>query len=283
MNRPLRSFAAVVLALLCSGPLAREACADFLLGVTYYDNQLIKIDTTTGVGSLVGNLSTNVGAFGLSQYNGNLYTFDSTLDRVAQINSTTGATMADINVGIGPVLGQGGMAIRSDGIGFLTSALDPSTFNPVNDVFSFNLATGKSTLLSTSPTGPTLAGLAFLGNTLYGLGKLDGMLYTVNQSTGLATAVGSLGYLPGNPFESLSAGPGGTLYATLDDRLFSINTATGLATPIDPNPANDSGFSSISGLVSPAAVPEPSSIVLVAVGLGSALIVPHRWRGRRVR
>ena len=281
MKLPLKLIASAVLAVLFSGTLAGEAHAGYLLGVTYYDNQLIQVDPTTGIGTLVGNLSSNVSAFGLAQRSGSLYTYDSTLGEVAQIDPRSGSTIEDINVGIGAVLGQGGLAFRGDGIGFLTTALDPKTTNPANDLYSFDITTGKSTLISTHPSGPTLAGLAFVGNTLYGLGKLDNTLYTIDQATGVATIVGSLGYSAGSPFESLSSGPGGALFATLDDFLFSINPTTGAATPLDPTFQNDTGFSSISGLSYAATVPEPSSFVLVAIGLVSGLVARNRRRAGR--
>ena len=171
------------------------------------------------------------------------------------------------------------MAFRSDGIGFLTTALNPSTFGPANDLYSFNITTGTSSLIASNPDGPTLAGLAFIGNTLYGLGKLDDTLYTVNQATGTTTAVGFLGVGNGSPFESLSSGPAGTLFATLDDRLYRINASTGLATPIDPDPWKRHWFQQyFEGLTYVATVPGPSSVILVTVGLASGLVVRTRRR-----
>ncbi len=272
MIRPLRFslIATFALACLASTPLR----ADYLAGVTYYGNQLIRIDATTGVGSLVGDLSTSMSAFGLAQRGGNLYTFDSNTDLIRQINPMTGTTVTSINVGLGPVLGQGGLAFGSDGIGYLSSALNPTSFAPENDLYRFDITTGKSSLVGFS--GTALAGLAFLNNTLYGIGKTNDTLYTVNTTTGATTTVGFLGAMAGSPFQSLSASPNGQLYGTFDDRLFSINAITGAATAVDPNPANDSGFSSISGLtyvVTPAAVPEPASMILLGVGLSAALLV----------
>ena len=250
-----------------------------MLGITYYDNQLIDINPTTGVGTLVGNLSSNLSAFGLAQTGGNLYAFDSTLDQVAQIDPSTGLTIKDINVGIGPVLGQGGLAFSSSGIGYLSTALDPSSYNPVNYLYSFNLATGTSTLLNpTTPSGATLAALAFVGDTLYGLGKLDDSLYTVNTTTGATSFVGYLGVGAGSPIESLAAGPGGVLFATLDDQLYTINPSSGAATAVDPNPSDYTGFNSISGLTYVATVPEPSTILLVGVGLAACLVAHRRRR-----
>src|SRR5438132_362293 len=97
-------FAAALAAL---SPAPTRAAS--VLGVTFLNNQLISIDTTTGNGTLVGPLGAPAAPFGLATAGNQLYTYDSIASRVRQIDPTTGATLAAINVGIGPVLGQGGL------------------------------------------------------------------------------------------------------------------------------------------------------------------------------
>jgi hypothetical protein len=210
--------------------------------------------------------------YGLADVGSKLYTFDSTLDVIRQLNTTTAATQATYSIGLSPgaLLGQGGLAFQSSTVGFLTSALDPSTFNTVNDLYSFNIATGKSTLIA--HTSDTLEALAFNAyGVLYGLGKDDGNLYTINTTTGAMSLVGNVGVSVFGDTGGLSFSSNGTLYATINDALYTISTVNGSATAVDPaNPSVGIGYSTISGLAfGPATVPEPSSIILSGLAFSS--------------
>ncbi len=256
--------------ILLIGPTTARSFGEMAYGVTLIGNQLIGVDTNTGLGALVGPLTGNVAPFGLSGFNNQLYTFDSTADVIRQINTATGATQATYNIGMGPVLGQGGLAFQSSTVGYITSALDPATFNYSNNLYQFNLSTGTSTLIT--HTADTLSAIAFSSNgTLYGLGQLDGNLYTINTANGAMTTIGNVGLSIGSTVNSLAFSSGGTLYATIDDALYSLNTSTGAATAIG-DPAMGTGFASVSGLaftngILPSAVPEPSSLVMLALGV----------------
>ena len=266
-----KTLAAGFVALL-AGLTPASSRADFAYGVTFFGNQLISVDTTTGNGSLVGNLDTTMSPFGLSSVGGKLYTFDSTTDRITQINTSTAATQATYGIGLqaGALLGQGGLAFQSANVGFLTSALSPTDFSTVNDLFSFNIATGTSTLIA--HTADTLEALAFSSaGTLYGLGKNDGDLYTIDTTTGAMSLLGNVGVAIGSPTGGLSFSPTGVLYATLDDNLYTLNTTNGQATAVGSTPPTYVGYDTISGLAfMPASVPEPSSLLLSGMALAAA-------------
>lgn len=254
------------------------ARAEALYGLTFFDNQLISVDSNTGTGSLIGSLGATVSGYGLAFRGSTLYTFDSNVDALRSINLATGMAGSAKAIGIGDLTGEGDLAFRSDGMGFLSSALAPD-FSPSNELFSFNAELGTSMLVGN--TAVPLDGMVFVGNTLYAIGQeADAKLYTINQTTAAMTAIGSLGIPKNSPFGALTLGADGKLYAAVDDRLFQINSATGLATIIDVN-VLDIGYSSVSGLASTASfqpVPEPSTY-----GLAGAVLLVVAGVMRRVR
>ena len=243
-----------------------------LFGTTFFDNQLISFNLGTGEATLVGPLGSNVSPYGLANRGGSLYTFDPNIDRIRQINPTTGAIIGSpIDIGVGNLLGEGDIAFRADGLGFLTTALNPTTFEITNDFFSFNLLTGTSTRIGS--TGVTIDALAFSPTgTLFALGQGEGRLFTINTATGATTVVGELNVDQNSSFAGLTFAPDGTLYAAIDDQLFTVNPATGAATSVDPMGFGPN-FGAISGLAF--AVPEPTSAALLSVGL---LLAANRRR-----
>jgi len=287
MKAPLKALSAALIA--AAGVLTPAASrADFAYAVTFVDNDLISVDTATGNAALIAPLGQTVNPFGLAAVNGQLFTFDSVADTVDQIDPGSGAITKAVNIGIGPVLGQGGLAFQTNTTGFLTSTLDPAPpNNPMNNLYRFDIAAGTSSLVG--QTSAPIEALAFGPNgTLYGLGKLDGNLYSINPTTAATTLIGSTGVSVGGPTGSLALASDGTLYATLDDKLYTLNrsngAATAVGTPFDPATDTGTGFASISGLaltVSP--IPEPSSLVLTGLGVVGACAVFRRGKtgGRR--
>ena len=255
-----------LLSVLCIGPAA--ARAEMLYGLTFFDNQLISVDTSTGAGTLIGSLSETVSGYGLASLGGTLYTFDPNLDALRSVNQLTGSVGTAMNIGVGDLTGEGDLTFRADGTGFLSSALAPD-FSPSNELFMFNAQLGTSALVGN--TAVPIDGMVFVGNTLYAIGQEgEAKLYTVDQTNAAMTEVGSLGISKNSPFGALTLGADGKLYAAIDDRLYSINPATGLASILNES-VLDIGYASVSGLA-PASfqpIPEPSTY---AIG-GAALLV----------
>ena len=264
--------------------------ADFsLYGTTLVSQQLFTADTTTGAGTPVGPLAGSPTPFGMASYNNQLYTFDASTGSILRINPANGAVTQTIATSTGPLAGQGGFAIRADGVAFVSSALDPSTFAPVNDLFQVNLATGATS--SPLHTAFALEALAFgANNTLYALDRgtnnLNSVtnLYRVDTTLGAMTLVGSTGIQVGSPTGALAFDTStGRLVASLDDALYNINLATGAATAIGTSdPTVGTGLGSISGLafINSSAVPEPSSALLAGLGLTAVCGLAARHANR---
>lgn len=250
-----------------------------LLGLSFFSGQLVRVDPGNGAATLIGTASraTNqpaISGFGLAALGDRLYTFDGNSDRVHEIDPASGAVLSTNNIGIGNVQGEGDIAIRADGIGVISAALDGAG-NPASALYSFDLATGTSTNIG-SP-GVPLDALAFDHHgTLFALAQHEGKLYTVNQTNAALTLVGTnLGVAMNSPFAALTFTADRRLVAAIDDRLYNINTISGRATAIDTN-INYIGFSSISGLASVQVrrlgiEVEDSRVVVFANGLESRI------------
>jgi hypothetical protein len=263
----LRTGAVVALGLIGAGTALAQHST--LYGITFFDNQLIKIDPTTGSGSLVAPLSDSISPYGIGFLGQKLYTFDSGTDGIREINRSTGAVSNPINIGVSNILGEGDLTFRSDGIGFLSSALT-SDFNVANDLYKFDLKSGTSTRIGT--TDVVLDGMVFSDNKLYAIGQeANATLYLVNQDTAALTAVGSLGIQNNSPFAALTVDANGQLFGAINDRLYSIDKTTGLASQLNAD-VLDTGYASVSGLAfspgsPPSPVPEPATYGLAGAGM----------------
>jgi hypothetical protein len=78
--------------------------APVLFGITF-DEQLITINLTTGQGTLVGNLDSDMNGMGLATRGSTLYTFDQNADLLSQLNPATADTIASIKPLCSPLLG----------------------------------------------------------------------------------------------------------------------------------------------------------------------------------
>ncbi len=255
MKRLFLILAVVALFLADTGSVCAQAPspspAPALFGISLFRNELVVIDPATGAGTLVGSLGETVLPTGLGEREGRLFTFDQVNDRIREINKITGKLISSINIGVGNLRGEGALAFRSDGVGFLASPLNANN-EPVNDFYRITIAangtSGSSVRLGS--TGVAVDALAFAPDgTLYGLGQGDATLYTISLTTGAATAVGSLGVPMNSPVSGMTFATDGQLFASIDDRLHLISTTTGAATPVSADVINFGPYiSSISGL-----------------------------------
>jgi hypothetical protein len=257
---PACSRLSALLALGLLGTSAAVAQKGELYGITFFNNELIKVDAATGSGSLVASLSEPISPYGIAFRGSDLYTFDANADRIRGVNRTTGSLAGSFDIGVGDLLGEGDLAFRADGMGFLSSALTPD-FDIANDLFRFDLNTGTSVRLGT--TDVTIDAMAFWDNTLYAIGQeANATLYTVDQETAALTAVGLLGLELSSPFSGLTFGADGSLFGAINDRLYSIDRLSGVAIQLDPD-VLDIGYASVSGLAyapaTPSAVPDAGS------------------------
>ncbi len=231
-----------------------------LYGITF-NEQLITINTSTGLGTLVGNLDTSMAAFGLGTRNGNLYAYDQVADRIRQLDPLTAHTLNTINIGAGHLVGEGGLAFRSDGIGFLSQ----SSGN-VGTLFSFDITVPSSQNISgVNGLTPSMDGLDFnSADVLYGISQESSDFYTIDQTTGTTTFIGSTGFTDADGLAGLAFRSDGVLFAEINDSLYTINPSNGQATLI-----GRIGFGRVSGLTftGGAAVPEPATIILIGSGL----------------
>ena len=216
-----------------------------LVGITSFGNQLVSIDSTNGGASLIGNLGSTVSGYGIAMRSNVLYTFNPNTDQIETINPSTGQAGKTINIGVTNLQGEGDLAFRDDGVGFLSSALHADG-SIDNGLYAFDIVTGTSARIGT--TSEAVDALAFdTNNVLYALGQDDNTLYTINTNNGALTAVGPLGVGMSSPFAGLTFGPDGTLFAAINDRLYTIDKSSGLASATSTN-VIDFGYSSVSGI-----------------------------------
>ena len=236
------------------------ARADFMYAITF-DEELLSIDISTGAGTLIGYLDSSMAGFGLGDRGTSLYTFDQMADRIVQLDPATGHTLATIDIGVGDIQGEGSLAFRSDGIGFMTRS-----WGDTGQLWSFDITVPSSNAITgLGGLTPSMDGADFNGSdVLYGISQTTASLYTINQTTGATTLIGDTGFNSSAGVSGLTFTSDGTLYGVIDDALYTINTATGAATLIGVI-----GFNDVSGLTAIAPVPVPAAVLLSILGLSA--------------
>jgi hypothetical protein len=236
-------------------------------------NELWRVDFGAGTAARVGSLNigdaflgdlafTNDGAtlYGISQTGGSIYT----------VNPITGAALLR-NTDVNPDESYTGFDFAPNG-------------NPL--VNNFDVTTTISRINLTPPPGLTPvrnntaasivdAMAVESANTVIVLERGNGVefLSRINLTTGAVTPIGSTG-LPSNVLSGLEGNVSGidflsdgSLYGiNLRGDLFRFSTATGVATQI-ASQVGGPGRGFLGLAAAPSAVPEPSSMALIAVGL----------------
>jgi len=260
-----------------------------LYGITDDDN-LISINTTTGAGTLIGAITLggnpiDVAPLGLASSGGNLYAYDTNNGLLRQIDPTTGAIVATVDLGIAFSTGEGDMTFRSDGTGYMASTLDDTGSFGSGTLLSFSTSPGSATVVNS--TFGSYDGLAFVGNTLFGFDQQGDSLSTIDTTTGAETLVGATSILTIDPssgfpiygFGGLAYGPNDSvLYGDLSNfsasNLYTLDPSTGTGTLVGAI-----GYSEVDGLAFLAttdSTPEPSTLVL----LSGALLAAGAFRKR---
>ena len=255
---PSRPFAASVAGLalaLSAAPASASLIAlEFTSAAGTTPGDLISVNPGTGAGSVIGTTDV-VGGFGLADRGNRLFSFDQTRDVLVEIDATTGATVADFDIGSGDLGGEGALSFRADGIGFITYSS--------SQIATFDLDAGTFTNIGSMTV--QIDGLDFAADgTLFGISQDTLELFIIDPVTAATTLVGDTGLDDtGSALAGLTFAADGTLYAALDESLYTVDTGSGAATLVG-GPIISSG--NISGLTF-LQVPEPASLSLLALGL----------------
>jgi hypothetical protein len=230
---------------------------------------LVRINTTTAVGTTIGALGTTAtyaGAF--DPTTGEFYTLaNSYLNaQLASVNLTTGAaTVFGAPVGIPDMMV---MEVAADGTMYTASW-------STNTLYTMNKSTGVATPIGALGFGSVMDFAFDNSGTLYAVNSTQ--LWTVNTATGAGTLLTNLtgpsSCIMGLSFDSAN-NLFGTDYCSANSPLYAINRITGVETSV--------GFTGIANphggdILVAAPVPEPSAIVLLLTALlGTGICIRRR-------
>lgn len=250
----------------------RISHAATLYAVTW-DENLISIDTTDASATLIGPVDERMNAFGLADRNGELWTFDQTVDRMKRLDPMTGTTLETVDVGfLSSFIGEGALTFDNSGNGYLANVRGIIASNEgVGNLYSIDLDTASSSTILGNFEFLGLDGMDFdSSGTLYGFTHGTAILYTIDPLTGVSTMIGDTGF---DSFPRLAGLTfmGDALYGVMSGSLYTIDPLTGAGTLI-----GDIGFGDISGLTALNTIPIPPAILLFGSGLVGLISVARR-------
>jgi sugar lactone lactonase YvrE len=194
---------------------------------------------------------------------GSVLVSDRTANTITRINLTTLATST-------LATGHDYEGIIYDSSGRLFASV-----HDVNQIWQLDPVTGAKLNSSPTITGASLDGLTFdrFTGDLFVSG-FNNFIYQVPTSLASVTAIAGIPNADG----LTSDGAGNIFVVSNDNRLFQFNIGTGTVTPLTPVPGVD-GVAPLSGLGAPPAIPEPSTLTLLA--LGTLGVTASVWRRKR--
>jgi len=229
-----------------------------------FDEQLLLIDLTTGITTVIGATGfSDIEGLAFQASTGILFGLDDNSNQLITLNLNTGA---------GTVVGSLGFNLSDAGLAFDASGnLYASGDLSDSGLFSVDFLTGAATLIGDAGDSPT--GIAFFNGELFSASDdcdNNDCLMSVNTTNGNTTEIGDFGinYDEGGlDFDSL-----GNLWLVekSEDTIFQINTATGIATAganIDCRPTCRLEGLAIINTTSTVSVPEPTSLAIFSLAL----------------
>lgn len=257
---------------------ASNASALTIVGVSWdsspYAPTVWSIDPTTGAGVPIG-VSGQRGLNSLARRSDGALLSTATFWApfpVVEINPHTGSA----TVGVAPDFGDAGSSVRA-----LAFSPEDELFALVDHypshsdlLFSLDTVTGEGTLIADLGVGSIQALEFSPDGVLYGWDLTDELI-TINPTTGAVSDVSAV--YQGRPnIQALAFAPDGTLYGAAHS-LFTIDVSTGVASEVgDIGVVGSRGNESIRGI---AVIPEPSTLVLLGVGI--AHLASYRRPTRR--
>ncbi|HMP03136.1 MAG TPA: hypothetical protein PKD86_00455 [Gemmatales bacterium] len=281
-----RLLAACLLALALLLGSTVPASAQTLYGVTGAggaSSSLYTIDLTTGAATLVGPTGfSHVTGLAFDPTTGVLYGHISAL-----FGSTPLTQLITINplTGVGTLVGHSGlqspdMSFRADGTLFAWG--EETDFNPFFDrLYTVDVGTGAATLVGTSSTASFRTGMAFATDGTLFL-KSNLALFTLNPADGSSTSVGTItGVSTLHNALAFDSATNGYSIRREDGVSFLVAVDTVNLTAFE---IGDMGVSDMSALAFDVApIPEPGTLVLAGLALGTVAVTARRrlWRRRR--